>query len=264
MENLVTFCVYRHTSPNGKSYIGQTRDYKLRCRTHQSLKGGCTAFFSAIKKYGWDSFSHDIIMEGLSFEDANELEAFLIAEAGTIAPGGYNLRSGGDSSRHSAASRAKIGKANKGHVHSPEARAKMSKSGKGRIFSAEHRARIGMAQRGNQRGLGHKRTKEQCEKLSKALTGMKRTPEHAEKIAIQNRGRVKSPEEIAANTKARSITYELTSPKYSVSHLDGRTAFGNRKHLFSLCDLSAASMHELINKVRPCVKGWSLSEASSL
>jgi group I intron endonuclease len=83
-----------HTAPNGKSYIGQTCDLERRNAVHKS-SNGCRAFANAIKKYGWDSFTHSVLAEGLSLEEANSQEAALIQKYGTLSPGGYNLKTGG-------------------------------------------------------------------------------------------------------------------------------------------------------------------------
>lgn len=61
-------CIYMHTSPSGKSYIGQTANYKDRCYRHQNTEG--KAVGAAIKKYGWDSFAHAVLIDGLSQDDA--------------------------------------------------------------------------------------------------------------------------------------------------------------------------------------------------
>lgn len=68
--------VYKHTNKiNGKSYIGITSrkpeqrwgkngiNYGSVNKTH-----GC--FYDAILKYGWDNFTHDILVEGLSYDEA--------------------------------------------------------------------------------------------------------------------------------------------------------------------------------------------------
>ena len=57
-----TYCVYMHTSPSGKAYIGitcQTPEY----RWGKEGKGyvNCVAFFNAILKYGWDNIGHQIL-----------------------------------------------------------------------------------------------------------------------------------------------------------------------------------------------------------
>ena len=88
------YCIYKHTSPSGKSYIGQTNDYKTRCHQHQK-KYSCPAFRDAIDKYTWDNFSHEILEENLTLEEANIFEELYITEYNTLSPNGYNLTTGG-------------------------------------------------------------------------------------------------------------------------------------------------------------------------
>lgn len=121
-----TFCVYVHTSPIGKSYVGQTSRYNKRCYEHKTYKGsGCPVFRNAIKKYGWDNFTHTVVDDNLSLSVANELEEFLIQEMNTIVPNGYNLRSGGMNSTHSIESIEKMRIAQSGKVVSDETRSKL-------------------------------------------------------------------------------------------------------------------------------------------
>ena len=65
-----TYYVYRHISPNGKSYIGITKQEPTR--RFQNGNGYKTqrAFYRAIQKYGWDSFKHEILEEGLTEKEA--------------------------------------------------------------------------------------------------------------------------------------------------------------------------------------------------
>ena len=66
-----TFCIYCHTNKiNGKKYIGQTHDYQKRCQP--SNYKGCTKFYYAILKYGWENFSHEILEQNLTLKEANE------------------------------------------------------------------------------------------------------------------------------------------------------------------------------------------------
>jgi group I intron endonuclease len=89
-ENI--YCVYMHTSPVGKSYIGMTKDYKGRCIGHKYKNSPNTSFREAILEFGWDDFTHKIIEDKLDKNTAEELESFLIEECNTLAPNGYNLR----------------------------------------------------------------------------------------------------------------------------------------------------------------------------
>ncbi len=91
-----TYYVYRHVSPIGKSYIGITKQNPER--RFQNGEGYKTqdAFYRAIKKYGWDSFKHEILEEGLTEKEALEKEAYYISTVyQSFAPKGYNSREGG-------------------------------------------------------------------------------------------------------------------------------------------------------------------------
>ena len=89
-----TFCVYRHVFPNGKSYIGISKDAEKRWRngkgyeTQQKMQ-------RAIVKYGWDNVQHIILADRLTKELAMQLEKHYIAEYDSI-KNGYNATIGGD------------------------------------------------------------------------------------------------------------------------------------------------------------------------
>jgi len=94
------YLIYCHISPSGKKYIGQTKNYNRRCIDHKYRKRkGCPAFFNAIQKYGWDSFTHIILKDNLTIDEANKLEEYFIKEYNTLAPNGYNLQTGGKNSK---------------------------------------------------------------------------------------------------------------------------------------------------------------------
>lgn len=90
------YCVYKHTGPTGKVYIGITRR-----KPEKRWKGGYgyvdnRYFYRAILKFGWENFKHDIIADGLSKEEAAEMERKLIAEYDSTNPDvGYNIEAGG-------------------------------------------------------------------------------------------------------------------------------------------------------------------------
>lgn len=98
MSNI--YLIYCHTSPTGKKYIGQTNNYNRRCREHKT-SNRCPAFRNAIIKYGWDNFTHTILEDGLTLDEANILEEFYISKYNTLAPNGYNLQTGGSNSKPS-------------------------------------------------------------------------------------------------------------------------------------------------------------------
>lgn len=91
--------IYIHTSPTGKKYIGTTqqKDPKMRWDSGWGYKNN-RHFFSAIKKYGWNNFIHQLI-EVDTKEDMWYGEKYLIRYYNTTDPQkGYNLSSGGEKS----------------------------------------------------------------------------------------------------------------------------------------------------------------------
>lgn len=94
----VGYSIYKHTNRfNGKCYIGQTKCEDLTRRwTGGSGYKDSTHFYSAILKYGWKSFAHEILETGLTEEEANDREQFYIALYRSDNPKyGYNIRKGG-------------------------------------------------------------------------------------------------------------------------------------------------------------------------
>lgn len=87
--------VYMHKNKiNGKVYIGQTCN--LDKRWHSSSYIGCTYFYNAIQKYGWNNFEHIILKNNLTSKEADNLEIKYIAKyKSTNSQFGYNLSEGG-------------------------------------------------------------------------------------------------------------------------------------------------------------------------
>ena len=94
--------VYMHTNQiNGKKYIGLTKQTcEERWRHDGTGYKNQIKFYRAIQKYGWDNFKHEIIAEGLTAEQAGELEKQLIIQFNTIEQG-YNISPGGSTTNHS-------------------------------------------------------------------------------------------------------------------------------------------------------------------
>lgn len=96
MENN-TWCVYKHTSPSGKVYIGITHyeDPKYRFGRNGSYYKKGTVFRKAIDKYGWDNIKHEILYTNLSEQEAKEKEKELIKFYSDLGIS-YNMTIGGD------------------------------------------------------------------------------------------------------------------------------------------------------------------------
>lgn len=72
--------IYKYTNKiNGKSYIGQTNRPRQRVnehRCHSLSPNKKVAFYNAVKKYGWDNFTYEILEE-LEAEDSAGLNNLL-------------------------------------------------------------------------------------------------------------------------------------------------------------------------------------------
>ena len=95
------YLVYKHTAPNGKIYIGMTK--QSIDRRSQNGNGYSTQrlFYNAIKKYGWDNFKHEILDDNLTHNEACIKEQYYISYfKSNIRKYGYNITSGGDGCNH--------------------------------------------------------------------------------------------------------------------------------------------------------------------
>jgi predicted GIY-YIG superfamily endonuclease len=69
------YCVYCHDFPNGKKYIGITSDVEKRWRNGKGYETqGKIA--NAIKHFGWNNIKHEVLIDGLTQEQAEKIEAF--------------------------------------------------------------------------------------------------------------------------------------------------------------------------------------------
>lgn len=165
----MNYLIYKHTSPSGKSYIGITNNYDIRSSSHKSGTNGCTAFAAAIRKYGWDNFMHEVIIQDITKEEAIELEPLLIESHGTRSPYGYNLSSGGECWTHSEESKKKMSESRTGRVMSAESKLKKSEALKGRPRPQHVIDAVKAA------NTGRKWTTEQKAAASKARKGVSKT-----------------------------------------------------------------------------------------
>lgn len=109
MSSQNNYCVYKHTCPNGKVYIGITCKNPLYRWNHGNGYKSNSHFYNAIVKYGWDNIKHEILYDRLSKEKACETEKLLIQTLKSYdRKHGYNNSMGGEHGLHSEQSKAKI------------------------------------------------------------------------------------------------------------------------------------------------------------
>ena len=162
------FCVYVHTSPKGKRYVGQTCSVpQVRWGKNGSQYNTNKHFFAAITKYGWDNFTHSIVAEGLTQEEADALEKHLIQQYNsTDANYGYNHEGGGRT----------------GPIASKRTRDKISKSLKGRKMKPHVKKLVSNTMKGNHHFLGKRHTEETKAKIGTAQKGKKVSEETLTKL----------------------------------------------------------------------------------
>lgn len=79
----MTYYIYRHIAPDGKSYIGKTKDPNKR---YQKGKGyrQCPKFWKAIQEFGWENIKHEILAITDDDCEARRLEKKMIKKYDTI------------------------------------------------------------------------------------------------------------------------------------------------------------------------------------
>lgn len=157
-----TYYIYKHTNKlNGKVYIGQTSQKpEYRWNHGAGYSNGNAHFSSAIQKYGWDNFTHEILYEGLTLEEANRIEIELITQyQATDRRYGYNKQPGGGNKTVSddtkqlqsisaikrpiitTETKEKLSAINKGRSKSEETKIKMSAAAKLREANKKSKTR---------------------------------------------------------------------------------------------------------------------------
>ena len=152
------YTVYQHKNKiNGKIYIGITSQKpEDRWGSQGCNYKSSPHFYSAIQKYGWNNFEHNILFTGLTKEQACLKEQELIKEYDLMnREFDYNSTSGGNIF----------------------------------VMNEETKQKISQAMMGNKNGLGHPCSEEKKKKISEAQKGKEFTKEHKQKLseAAKNR-----------------------------------------------------------------------------
>ena len=178
------YTVYKHTFPNGKVYIGITKN-KPEIRWNGGY-GYMTQvkMWRAIQKYGWDNVQHDILFTGLTKEDAQaeEIKAISLYDS-TNPERGYNTDYGGYARP----------------AMTEEAKKKLSAALKGRTIPEEVRRKISETTKGDGAyWYGKRHTAETKALISKNRKGkggdIPFTPERKEKIRMAQMGNQNAPQ----------------------------------------------------------------------
>lgn len=208
--------VYKITNTvNNKSYIGISIHEPEKNRIREHLAGrGNRIIAKAVKKYGKDVFTYEILEENVFEEFLPDLEVAYIANHNTVTPNGYNLDTGGGGSgRPSENARKKMSEAKKGKKLSTKHRLKISEANKGKKHSVEHRRRLSEGKTGESNPFyGKKLSTEHCRKISEKLKGRNFMTEHCQKISEAKKGKTPSAE------TRQKISKTLRHPCYNLAY----------------------------------------------
>lgn len=192
--------VYKHTAPNGKVYIGITKQAPEKRWKRGIGYQDNPYFFKAIQKYGWDDFRHEILAESLTKKQAEEMEIRLIQEYGSAnRENGYNIAIGGSAPAPVAETKNKISESvfafwgndkNKeamrcsmrGVRRSDNAKKNISAAQKRRFMNPEERQKV------SERQIGRKRTEDAKAKTSASLKAYYSNEENKESYRKAHEG----------------------------------------------------------------------------
>lgn len=150
------YCVYKHTTPSGKVYIGITSKNPVERWANGNGYRNNKHFYSAIKHYGWNNIRHEILFSGLKKEEAEEIEIDLIKIYDSTNHNlGYNVAAGGRASygyKHSSEEKEKISKSLTGIKHSDSRKKNSSLAHRKTWLNEDYRRRMREAHLGKCKG----------------------------------------------------------------------------------------------------------------
>lgn len=89
------YTVYRHITPDGKIYVGQTGDDPINRWGSGTKYRANKAFTDAVARFGWENICHEILHQGTDEDAAKEIERYFIELWKTTdEENGYNILPG--------------------------------------------------------------------------------------------------------------------------------------------------------------------------
>lgn len=212
------YCVYKHTTPSKKVYIGITcMKPEKRWKNGKGYEN-CTAFARAINKYGWQNIDHQIIKSGLNKDEACKLERKYIALYKSADPGyGYNLTHGGEHYTPNKEWRERLSNSlKKAYKENPQLSKHLSDIQKGKKMTAESSEKKRTAMIAFY--AEHPEKRKEC---GKGVRGKKRTEKFCAELGKRKSKRIKCNE--------NGVIYEsLTKASEAIGA--SRTGITNQLH----------------------------------
>lgn len=210
----MSYCVYKHTFPNGKVYIGITcRKPEYRWNNGKGYlaikkdgKYKQPAIANAILKYGWENVTHEILFDCLTKEEAEQKEIKLISEyQSNKIDFGYNIANGGRTITFTEAMKKKASDAQKKRFSNKENHPLY-----GKHLSEEHKRKLSEAFKGEKNhNYGKHPSEESRRKMSRAKKGLL-TVNHTSVRCVETGVVYKSAKEAQNKTGATSQGILLT------------------------------------------------------
>ena len=90
------YYIYKHTNLiDGKCYIGMSCQRPFYKRWKAGTYINCPSFNIAIEKFGWENFSHEVLFDNLTKEEAERLEGIItLLFRSNDKRFGYNIKCG--------------------------------------------------------------------------------------------------------------------------------------------------------------------------
>lgn len=242
MENDKIYTIYKILNEiNGKIYIGFTKSFERRMKQHAASKIG--KFHNAVIKYGWESFTKEIIYQSKDKDHCLQMEIYFIKEYNSI-ENGYNILEGGQSRENipnkkprkplTEKQRKRISEGvNKAYDNNPLLGEKLSKAQKegirseenyvdprtGTKLTEEHIQKTKIGQKlwfaNNPHPMqGKKLTEEERKKLSDAHKNSPRAMEVAYKLGQYNKGKSSWNKGIPPSEEAKQKRLQTIKEKY--------------------------------------------------
>lgn len=181
-------CIYKITSPSGRIYIGQSRNFRQRvshykCGHHKDQ----VKLSRSIVKYGWDAHKSEVICN-CTEDILNKMETFFIRYYDSCSSG-LNSNYGGDVSFFSEETRKKISEFHKGKKKSIE---HAKKARQARIDNGSYKMRPHVLEAIKKANTGRKKSDSEIEAIRERMTGRVvsiDTREKLSRINVKLRGR---------------------------------------------------------------------------